>query len=126
MHSAVGVTHRYNLDLLQAAAVVIKTLRGLIAAGFNCTPAELEATGWPKLIGGKVIAPQLAIVSGSPYMACGAPLGPGKMTVGPHLLADCATVFFCCHLFRLGRVLSQPCSDHIYLGVFMLEATSTT
>ena len=61
-HSAVGITHKLNLDWLQAAAGVLKTLKGpwVLGADFNCTPEQLQATGWLKLVGGKIVAPILA------------------------------------------------------------------
>jgi len=61
LHSSIGATHHLNLDLLQSVAAVLSTLSGpwILAADFNCTPAELMATGWPKLVGGTIVAPLL-------------------------------------------------------------------
>jgi hypothetical protein len=58
----VGIQHKSNLDWLQAAAGVLSTLKGtwVLAADFNCTPQQLEETGWLRLVQGKIVAPQLA------------------------------------------------------------------
>jgi len=56
---SVGLKHTSNQDYLQAVAGVLKTLRGpwIFAADFQNTPEELEASGWLKLVGGKIVAP---------------------------------------------------------------------
>ena len=43
LHSSLGVKHKMNLDLLQAFAGVLSTLKGpwVLAADFQCTPAQL-------------------------------------------------------------------------------------
>ena len=59
LHTGIGIQSKRNLDWLQAAAGVISTLSGpwILAADFNCTPQQLEATGWLKLVGGTIISP---------------------------------------------------------------------
>ena len=59
LHTAVGIHHKLNLDWLQAAAGVLSTLKGpwVLAADFNCTPQQLEETGWLKLVKGMIVAP---------------------------------------------------------------------
>ena len=61
LHTRVGIQHAANLDWLQAAAGVLSTLKGpwVLAADFNCTPQQLEDTGWLAMVGGKIVAPQL-------------------------------------------------------------------
>ena len=61
LHTRVGIQHKSNLDWLQAAAGVLSTLKGpwVLAAGFNCTPQQLEDTGWLAMVGGKIVAPVL-------------------------------------------------------------------
>ena len=56
---SIGLKHGKNQDYLQAVAGVLRTLRGpwIFAADFQNTPEELEATGWLKLVGGKIVAP---------------------------------------------------------------------
>ena len=54
MFSGVGIAAKCNLDLLDTMAF---TLSGLvlpwtIGGDLNCTPEELEATGWVKKVGG--------------------------------------------------------------------------
>ena len=66
LYSWLGVKHKLNLDLLQAIAGVLSTLKGpwVLAADFQCTPAQLEATGWLKLVKGKVVAPRVSTCMG--------------------------------------------------------------
>ena len=61
MHTSIGIAHRLNLDMVQSIAGILSTLCGpwVFAAAFNCTPAELEATGWLKVVRGVIIAPVL-------------------------------------------------------------------
>ena len=60
LHSSLGIKHKYNMDLLQDAGVVLKTLRGpwIFAADFNATPEQLTETGWLKMVGGVIFAPE--------------------------------------------------------------------
>ena len=57
--SAVGVSAQCNLKLLEAIAFVLSRIRGpwLLAGDWNCTPQELNDTGWLQLVGGEVVAP---------------------------------------------------------------------
>ena len=50
LHSSLGIKHKKNLDWLQDASVVLKTLHGpwVLAADFNATPEQLTDTGWLK------------------------------------------------------------------------------
>ena len=45
---------------------MLATLKGpwVLAADFQCTPAQLEATGWLKMVEGKVVAPKMATCMG--------------------------------------------------------------
>ena len=53
LRSAIGATHHLNFDYLQSVAGGLNTLSGpwICAADFNWTPMELEATGWPRMVG---------------------------------------------------------------------------
>ena len=55
-NSSVGIGAKVNRDLLEAIHAGLRQLAGpwLIGADWNCTPAELTATGWLKLVGGPV------------------------------------------------------------------------
>ena len=59
LHTAVGIHHKLNLDWLQAAVGALSMLKGpwVLAAGFNCTPQQLEETGWLKMVNGRIVAP---------------------------------------------------------------------
>ena len=48
-----GIAAKWNLDLLDTMAFTISGLIGpwIIGGDWNCTPAELEATGWLKKVG---------------------------------------------------------------------------
>ena len=61
-----GIKHNFNLDWLQQLAAVIKSFKGLwiLGADFNCTPQQLEETGWLKLVGGVIVAPKMATCKG--------------------------------------------------------------
>ena len=45
---------------------MLSTLKGpwVLTADFQCTPAQLEATGWLRLVKGKVVAPKMATCLG--------------------------------------------------------------
>ena len=66
LNSSLGIKHKRNLDMLQAIAGVLATLKGpwVLAADFQCTPEQLEATGWLKLVKGKVVAPKMPTCMG--------------------------------------------------------------
>ena len=66
LHSSLGVKHKTNLDMLQAIAGVLSTLKGpwVLAADFQCTPAQLEATGWLKMAKGRIVAPSMSTCMG--------------------------------------------------------------
>ena len=66
LHSSLGVKHKTNLDMLQAIAGVLSTLKGpgVLAADSQCTPAQLEATGWLKMVKGRIVAPNVSTCLG--------------------------------------------------------------
>ena len=47
-----------NLELLQMAAALVKSLDGpwIIAGDFNATPQALAAANWPRILGGTIVA----------------------------------------------------------------------
>ena len=55
LNSSLGIKHKRNLDMLQAIAGVLATFKApwVLAADFQCTPEQLEATGWLKLVKGQ-------------------------------------------------------------------------
>ena len=66
LHCSVGVGHKSNQDLLRAAAGVLRGLNGpwVMAADWQCTPEQLAATWWLKLVGGRIIAPEIETCKG--------------------------------------------------------------
>ena len=58
-HDGVGIGHELNTKVLNGTATRVKALQGpfVLAADWNCTPKELAATGFLKLIGGHVVHP---------------------------------------------------------------------
>ena len=69
LHDTVGVMAANNLDLLQEVAAELALVCGgwVVGGDWNCTPAELAATGWLDLVGGAVCAPQAATCNGNVY-----------------------------------------------------------
>ena len=69
LYSGVGIAAKCNLDLLDTIAFTVSGLVGpwIIGGDWNCTPADLEATGWLKKVGGVVHAPQAATCNGKVY-----------------------------------------------------------
>ena len=59
LFSQVGVTAKCNLDLLESVGLTLASLVGpwMIGGYWNCTPADLQATGWLKKVGGVICAP---------------------------------------------------------------------
>ena len=55
-----GVKRQRNLDTMQLMAGVLNSLKCTWAIGgdWNCTPAELQQTGWLKLVQGATVAPK--------------------------------------------------------------------
>ena len=58
-----------NIDMLHHIAAIIAGLVGpwIIGADWNCTPVELLATGWLKLVGGTIAAPKAPTCNGNTY-----------------------------------------------------------
>ena len=69
LHDTVGVAATCNLDLLQAIAAELSLVSGgwILGGDWNCTPAELSATGWLDLIEGTIHAPLAATCNGKVY-----------------------------------------------------------
>ena len=59
LHSKLGVKHTLNQSVLHAIAAVVRRWgKQLVTGGdFKCTPEELKATGWLKLVGGVIVQP---------------------------------------------------------------------
>ena len=68
-HHGIGIAAPANLDFLQGVAGVLCRLAGpwLIGGDWNCTPEQLSATGWLKLIGAKIFAPAANTCKGKVY-----------------------------------------------------------
>ena len=58
-----------NLAVLGAAAEQLALLRGpwVIGGDWNMPPHDLAATGWPDLVGGTIVAPELPTCNGKVY-----------------------------------------------------------
>ena len=56
----VGALAKCNLDQLDSVAFTLDGLKGpfVIGGDWNCTPAELKATGWLKRVNGVIVAPR--------------------------------------------------------------------
>ncbi len=69
LHDSVGVTAQCNLDLLHAMAAELRLVGGcwIVGGDWNCTPAELAATGWLELVDGIIHAPQAATCNDKIY-----------------------------------------------------------
>ena len=67
--SGVGITHKSNLDLLESMAHTLSGLIGpwILGGDWNCTPQELEETGWVRRVGGVIHAPEAATCNGKTY-----------------------------------------------------------
>ena len=67
--SQVGVQAKCNLDILETVGFTLKSLTGpwIVGGDWNCTPADPEATGWLKKVGGVIKAPITATCFGKVY-----------------------------------------------------------
>ena len=56
LKDCVGVQAQCNLDTLHGVKLALQAVQGpwCVGGDWNCTPEELEATGWLKLVGGVV------------------------------------------------------------------------
>ena len=65
LRDTVGVHAQHNLDTLHGIMLALKAVRGpwCVGGDWNCTPEELEATGWLKLVGGVIKAPSFLVVA---------------------------------------------------------------
>ena len=65
----VGVQAKFNLDISETVGFTLKSLTGpwIVGGDWNCTPADLEATGWLKKVGGVIKAPITATCFGKVY-----------------------------------------------------------
>ena len=61
-HTGIGASGQANLDLMGEVATVLNAWAGpwILGGDFNCTPAELQKTGWLELVDGVVHAPTAA------------------------------------------------------------------
>ena len=69
LFSQVGVAAKCSLDLLESIAFTLASLVGpwIIGGDWNCTPVDLQATGWLKKVGGVIRAPVAATCNGKVY-----------------------------------------------------------
>ena len=65
----VGALAKCNLDQLESVAYTLDGLKGpfVIGGDWNCTPAELKATGWLKRVNGVIVAPSAPTCNDSTY-----------------------------------------------------------
>jgi len=66
LKDTIGVHAQHNLDTLHGMMLALKAVRGpwCVGGDWNCTPEELEATGWLKLVGGVIKAPPTPTCNG--------------------------------------------------------------
>lgn len=57
VHDGIGIEHETNVELLHAVAGRLPFLQGpwALLGDFNCTPAELAATGFLRLVKGRIV-----------------------------------------------------------------------
>ena len=69
LYDVIGVQHRRNLDLLHEVGSRLASLRGpwILAGDPNCTPEQLAATGWLRLVDGCICAPKGPTCNGKVY-----------------------------------------------------------
>jgi hypothetical protein len=69
LHDIVGPSNPRNIAVLQHIALSLSNLAGgwILGGDWNCTPEELRATGWLKLIGAEIQAPNGATCNGKVY-----------------------------------------------------------
>ena len=72
LHSMIGkggVRAKCNIDLLDSIAFTFSELVGpwMLGGDWNCTPAELAATGWLQKVGGVIHAPSAPTCNGNVY-----------------------------------------------------------
>ena len=79
-----------NLDMLHHIAAITAGLTGpwIIGADWNCTPEELMATGWLKLVGGTIAAPKAPTCNGSVYDFFVVANSLGHAVFGTHTIGD--------------------------------------
>ena len=60
MHDGVGIQHETNTKLLHGTAARLCMLQGpwVLSADYNCTPKELAAMGFLKLVAGHIVHPK--------------------------------------------------------------------
>ena len=65
-HDAIGPDAKANRELRESMAFTLNSLKGpwILGADWNCTPEELQATGWLQKVGGVVCAPRAATCNG--------------------------------------------------------------
>ena len=116
LKDSVGVAA--NLELLQATAALVKTLRGpwILAGDFNASPQALAATNWPQVLGGTIVAPSAPTCHSSTYdyfVICDslAPLVSGVQVIqnaglSPH--SPCRLYLRADGRRKMGRRLHKP------------------
>ncbi len=64
-----GIQAKCNLDLLDSMAFTLSGLVGpwILGGDWNCTPADLAATGWLQKVGGVIHAPSAPTCNGNVY-----------------------------------------------------------
>jgi exonuclease III len=85
-----GITAKPNLDLLESVAHTLKSLKGcwIIGGDWNCTPAQLLATGWPAKVGGIIKAPAAATCNDSTYDYFVVARELDSAVMGVHVIGD--------------------------------------
>ena len=84
------INGKTNLSLLHHVAAITRKLVGpwILAADFNCTPALLEATGFLKLAGGQMHAPEAPTCNGKVYNFFVVSRSLSHAVLGVHTIGD--------------------------------------
>ena len=85
-----GVGTKCNLDLLDTIAFTLGGLVGpwILGGDWNCTPADLAATGWLQKVGGVIHAPNAPTCNGSVYDFFVVAAGISDQVRSTHVIGD--------------------------------------
>ena len=89
-HHGIGIAAQANLDFLHSVAGIMGRLIGpwLIGGDWNCTPEQLIATGWLRLVKGKTFGPAANTCNGEVYDFCVVADCLAHAVVSAHTLGD--------------------------------------
>ena len=89
-HDTIGPDVKLNCELRRTIAFTTTSLKGpwILAADWNCTPAQLQATGWLQEVGGVACARRTATCNGrvTSFFVVAAQIAEDVQSV--HVVAD--------------------------------------